>query len=87
LILPKIDFKLKWFMFGYINAKVSWTKNLTVKINSRIRSSEATISSLSRINYGGRINYTFEKKIKQVRINSTRLKLILAVRELKPNIH
>jgi hypothetical protein len=23
LILPKIDFKLKWFMFGYINAKVS----------------------------------------------------------------
>jgi hypothetical protein len=23
LILTKIDFKLKWFMFGYIHAKVS----------------------------------------------------------------
>jgi hypothetical protein len=23
LILVKIDFKLKWFIFGYINAKVS----------------------------------------------------------------
>jgi hypothetical protein len=23
LILVKIDFKLKWFMFGYIHAKVS----------------------------------------------------------------
>jgi hypothetical protein len=37
LILDKIDFKLKWFMFGYINAKMSRTNNLSVKINSRIK--------------------------------------------------
>jgi hypothetical protein len=38
LILTKINFKLKWFMFGYIYVKVSWTKNLSAKIKSRIRS-------------------------------------------------
>jgi hypothetical protein len=38
LIMTKIDFKLKWFMFAYIYAKMSWTKNLRVRINSKIRS-------------------------------------------------
>jgi hypothetical protein len=38
LILAKIDFKLKWFMFVYIHAKMGWTQNLSVKINSKIRS-------------------------------------------------
>jgi hypothetical protein len=38
LILAKIDLKIKWFMFGFIHAKVSWTNNLSVRINSRIRS-------------------------------------------------
>jgi hypothetical protein len=38
VILIKIDFKLKWFMLWYIHAKVNLTKNLNVKINSRIRS-------------------------------------------------
>jgi hypothetical protein len=38
LILAKIDFKLKWFMFRYIHAKVSWTKNFSVNINSEIKS-------------------------------------------------
>jgi hypothetical protein len=37
-ILAKIDFKLKWFIFRYIRAKVSRTKELSVKINSKIRS-------------------------------------------------
>jgi hypothetical protein len=37
-ILAKIYFKLKWFMFVNIHAKVSWKKKLNVKINSRVRS-------------------------------------------------
>jgi hypothetical protein len=31
LILVKIDLKIKWFMFELIDAKVSRTKNLSVK--------------------------------------------------------
>jgi hypothetical protein len=38
LILAKIYFKLKWFIFRYIRAKMSRTKELSVKINSKIRS-------------------------------------------------
>jgi hypothetical protein len=38
LILAKIDFKLKWFIFRYIRAKMSRTKELSAKINSKIRS-------------------------------------------------
>jgi hypothetical protein len=30
LIPAKIDFKLKWFIFGYIHTKVSLTKNMNV---------------------------------------------------------
>jgi hypothetical protein len=31
LIFVKIDLKLKYFMFGYIYAKINGTKNLSVK--------------------------------------------------------
>jgi hypothetical protein len=37
LIVAKIDLKIKWFMFENIHAKVNWTKNLCVKIISRIK--------------------------------------------------
>jgi len=37
LILVKIELKVKWFMFGFIHVKVSWTINLSIKINSRIK--------------------------------------------------
>jgi hypothetical protein len=50
LILVKIDFKLKWFMFVYIYIKISWIKNSNIKINFR---KKATIYSF---NSGGRQN-------------------------------
>jgi hypothetical protein len=31
LILAEIDFKLKWFIFGYIHVKVSWNKKFEYK--------------------------------------------------------
>ena len=38
LIMTKSELKVKWFVFGYIRVKVSWTINLCVKINSIIKS-------------------------------------------------
>lgn len=37
LILVIIELKIKWFMFKYINVKVSWTINLNLKINYRTK--------------------------------------------------
>jgi hypothetical protein len=75
LILIKIDFKIKWFMFGYIDAKVSWTKSLSIKINSRIKS------------YDFYQNQFYFWETKRVKRNSTPQESILAPLGLKPNIH
>jgi hypothetical protein len=37
LILVKSESNVKWFMFGYIYVKVSWTINSSVKIMFRLK--------------------------------------------------
>jgi len=39
LIVTKSELKVKWSMFVYIHVKMTWTINLSVKINSRIKNS------------------------------------------------
>jgi hypothetical protein len=68
-------------MSRYIHVKVSRTKNLSVKINSRIK---ATIFSF-KLNQFWRLNQFYETK--QVKINSTHLELILAPLKLESNIY